>query len=268
MPTKIPTILTFGLISFPIKVVKATETPVEVKNLCVGSNGQPKHDPTPLQAPRKCPHCDEIKDGYVNIVKGIKAGSGYAIDDQGEVNQARTDYSELFKKKVEIVPHAAADFDKHTVASGSTYYVTPEASASEDHYKLLVALIEAHPELAFVTMHTLRSAASLWRVIARDGVLVMEQRQRGDAVKAAPSVGGTSNPALYAMLDGALSTFVQPYDPVNYEDQFSQAVEAIAAKATEVVSVGGPAKTAAPAPVVAVSDDDLMAKLAALSGAA
>ena len=268
MATTQPTMLTFTLLSFPIKLTKATETPVEVKNLCPGSNGKPAHDPKPLVAPRRCPDCGEITDGYANIVKGIKQGSAYAIVTQQEVAQAKADYHEQFKKQVTLVPHDSVDFEKHTVPNGSTYFVTPTSSVSEDHYQLLVTLIQTHPELSFVTMHTLRSAAYQWRMIVRDGVLVMEQRQRGALVKASPSVGGTVNPGLLAVMEGALPTFVQPYDPNGYEDTFLDAIGTLAAKATHVVAASGGKATTAPTPIATVSDDDLMAKLSALSGAA
>lgn len=254
----------FGLVSFPAKLDKATETPVEMKNLCVGQPNQPSHDPTPLTAPRTCAECGPIVDNTV-IVKGIKQGSSYAITTQEKVAEAKIQNTDAYKGKVNLIPHPAADFEAHTAPGRSLYFLTPDPAAV-DHYALMVRLISSHPELSFVSLYTPRSSAGLYRVVVRDGVLVMEERTRGQAIKAAPQVGGTVNDQLYAMLDGVLGTLVTAYDPDAYEDKYAVAVNLLAIQAQDMVSLGKAAT--ADAPTAVSSDDDLMAKLAQLAKAA
>lgn len=255
--------LTFGLISFAAKLDKATETPVEMKNLCIGSNGQPAHDPKPLTAPRKCAECGEITD-YSGVVKGIKSGTTYAITTQDEVAEAKLQNVAQYKGKVAMVPHPVADFEAHTAPGKSLYYVTPDPAAA-DHYRLIVQLVKSHPELAFVSLYTPRSAAGLYQVKVRDDVLVLEERTRGQAMKVAPVVGGTSNAQLYQMLEGVLATFVQPYDPDAYEDTYAAAIAKLADAATDTVHLGSAGASKAEPAAKASSDEDLMAKLAALA---
>jgi non-homologous end joining protein Ku len=254
----------FGLVSFPAKLDKATETPVEMKNLCVGQPQQPPHDPTPLTAPRVCASCGPIVDNTV-IVKGIKQGTTYAITTQESVAEAKIKNTDAYKGKVNLVPHPSSDFEAHTAPGKSLYFLTPDPAAA-DHYALMVRLVSSHPELSFVSLYTPRSAAGLYRVVVRDGVLVLEERTRGQAIKAAPQISGTVNDALYGMLEGVLSTLVQPYDPATYEDQYAVAINRLAVAAQDMVSLGkGPS---AEAPAAVSTDDDLMAKLAALAAQA
>lgn len=251
----------YGLVSFAAGLEKATETAVEMKNLCIGSNGEPAHDPLPLTAPRKCAECGEITD-YTGIVKGIKQGATYAITTQDEVAQAKIANVDQYKGKVSIVPHPAADFEAHTAPGDALYFIKPDAAAA-DHYQLIVRLIEAHPELSFVSLYTPRSAAGLYRVVVRNGVLVLEQRTRGQALKATPTIGGTANDSLFQMLEATLPTFVQAYDPDAYEDTYAAAVAALAASAISTVTLGK--ATDVKPQLAAVTDDDLLSKLAALA---
>ena len=251
----------FGLVSFPAKLDKATETPVEMKNLCVGQPNQPTHDPTPLTAPRTCAECGPIVDNSV-IVKGIKQGSSYAITTQEAVAEAKIQNTDAYKGKVNLVAHPSADFEAHTAPGRSLYYLTPDPAAA-DHYQLVARLIAAHPELSFVSLYTPRSAAGLYRVVVRDGVLVMEERTRGQALKAAPSIGGTVNEQLYGMLEGVLGTLVSAYDPDAYEDKYAVAINMLAVQAQDIVALGKVPAADAPTPVS--SDADLMAKLAELA---
>lgn len=255
--------ITFGLgpVVFPASLDKATETAVELRNLCVGSNGHDAHDPKPLTAPRKCEDCGEITD-YAGVVKGIKQGSSYAIVEQEKVAEARQTNDAQFKGRVNLVPHPRADFEAHTAQGKSLYYVTPDPAAA-NQYAALVELIGNHPELSFVTLYTPRTAAAVYQVVVRDGALMLEERTRGQAMKPAPTPVGMADPQMVQMLDMFLSNLIQPYEPDAYADKYAAAVALLAAEAKDVVTLGSDA--AKPAPVAAVADSDLMAKLAALT---
>lgn len=256
--------LQFGLISIPARTEVATEKAPSFSNLCTGQPGKDKHEPAPLKQPRTCDECGPVVD-YDAIVKGQKNGKTYTIVDPAEIEAAKEKYAGEYKGVINLVPHPASDFLANTAPGDSVHYLTPADKAGEGHYQLLVKLIESHPELAFASLYTPVSATSLYRVTARDGVLVLEKRTRGEAMKPVPSVGGEVNEGLYAMLESTLEQFVTPYDPTAYEDKYGAAVKELLEAGDQVTVAGGGETVATP---VQQSDEDLMAKLKALQEAA
>lgn len=248
--------LQFGLLAIPASAEVATIKMPDMVNLCTGQPGKPDHEHQPLRAPKVCPTCGPVVD-YDVLTKGIKTGSTYTIIEREALTEAKVEYAKEYKKKLTLVPHPAQQFLTATAPGDSLHYLTPADAASADHYQLLVKLIESHPELAFVSLHTPVSATALYRVTVREGVLVMEKRVREGAVKPAPSVGGEVNDALYGVLEMMLDSFVTDYDPDAYEDQYAKAVETML---TEGEQVGG----AVAATSVAVTDDELIKQLRAL----
>lgn len=249
----------YGLINIPARTESATTSRESLTNLCVGQPGHEAHDASPLKRPSKCEVCGPIEDTSA-LVKGRQDGDTYAIVTQEDVAEAKESYAKDYLKRIELVTHPAEEFLAATGPGDTIAYLTPEDAAGADHYQLLVRLIESHPELVFVGLHTPMSATSLYMVTVRDGVLVMSKRTRQQAMKAAPSVGGTVNEALYAMLEGALDSFVVPYDPAAYEDHYDVALRKMLDEADTVAA----STTEATTPVATLSDDDIMAKLAKL----
>lgn len=259
----------YAVVSFAARLEKATESaPVStMKNLCVGQPNRTPHPgtPTPITQPKTCAECGPIVDSSV-IVKGIDLGGGnYSLTTQEKVAEAKTNATAQFKGKVNLVPHDAADYEADTAPGRNLYYVIPDATG-EDSYRLLVEHISEHPEKAFVTMYTPSSVAAPYQVKVRNGVLVMEERVRGQQMRAKPSVGGTANAQFKQMLDMSLDMLTQPYDPDAYEDTYAAAIAKIAAESPDQVSLGQAAST--PTPTVVQSDADLGAKLAELAKAA
>lgn len=256
----------FGLMSIPGRMDGAVEQEEALPNLCKGQPGHDEHDPKPLKAPRVCEKCGPIVENSV-LVKGRKSGSTYTIVEQEPIKEAREEFTRAYLDKIDLVPHPAGPFLAATAPGDKTYYITPEDAGGADHYQLLVRLIEAHPELVFVGLHAMKSASPrthLWLMQVRDGVLVMQKRVREQALKAAPSVGGTVNEALYAVLDATLDQFVVDYDPETYEDGYALAVAKMIEEG-EQVTVDEAKATAAP---VKMSDDELIEKLAKLRSVA
>lgn len=250
--------ITFGLLTIEARRESATQSAATMSNLCQGQPGKAAHDPLPVKAPRRCDGCGEITDPSA-LVKGVKSGSTYTIVDSEELATAKEEYAGQHKGEIKLVPHPASDFLTATAPGDKLDFITPEDAGGADRYQLMVRLVASHPELAFAGLFTPMSKTDLWMLQVRDGVLVMQNRVREQAIKAAPSVGGEVNEALYAMLDGSLDQFVVPYDPEAYEDRYAVAVAAMVAKG-EQVSVD----RAEVATSVQMSDDELMAKLAKL----
>lgn len=251
----------FGLLTVAAKSDVATVKAVTMSNLCVGQPGHDEHTPKPLRAPKTCDDCGVIND-YDVLKKGVKTGQTYTVVDGEGLTEARAEYTQQYKDVLKLVPHPAGPFLTATAPGDSLHYVTPADAAGADHYQLLVRLVAEHPELAFVGLYTPVSATGLYRLLVRDGVLVMEKRVREEGMKPAPSVGGIVNDALYAMLDAGLSMFVTDYSPQAYEDLYAKAVaDALAAGETFSVTAEKAATS------VALSDDELMNALKALQEA-
>lgn len=253
--------LKFGLIGLAVKSEVAIDKPPSFTNLCVGQPGHEKHDPSPRRQPGHCDHCGEITDNTV-LLKGSKQGSTYTLVEQEEVAEAKAEYAEQYKGELNLVPHPSADFMADTGPGKTLHYLTPADTSGEGHYQLLVQLVQSHPELAFASLYTPVSVTGLYMLRARDGVLLLEERTRSQALRPTPSVGGEVNDQLYSMLEAALAMFVQPYDASGYEDKYRTAVDAMLAEG-EQVSVASEEPTALP--LSPFSDADLITKLAALA---
>jgi non-homologous end joining protein Ku len=259
-----PLTLTFGLVSVPVKKQKATEAKTSNVNMCPGLPGHDPHDPIPVTAPKTCQHCGPVGyEDYASLVKGVKNGNSYDVVTQEDVAEVKDKFTKDYKGVINLIPHPAHEFLEQTGQGEQINYLTPD-KGGEAHYALMAKLIESHPELAFVALHTPTSATSLFVVRAHNGVLVMEQRTRTQDLKPAPVVAGEVNEQLYAMLESFLPTQVTAYDPSAYEDKYATALKALAAASSVAVSVRGEAATPA-TPIQ--SDDDLMAKFAALKAA-
>lgn len=255
--------INYGLLSIPCKYEPATVRDEGMKNLCVGQPGHPAHDATPLTMPKTCKSCGEITD-FTVIKKGIKQGSTYAVVEQQDVADAKKQNVDLYKHKLDLVPVPAADFLLATSTGKSINYVTP-AAGSEDHYALLAKLVEDHPERAFVGQYTPVSRAGLYRLTARGGVLVLEERTREQSMKPLPEVGGSVNEPMYDLLEATMDKMDQPYDPDTFEDKYALAVAEMAINAQDMVAIGKDTSKATTKATVPASDADLMAKLQALA---
>lgn len=253
-------IVSMGLVTFPAKLDVARESKPETRNLCVGQPGKPAHDPTLLKQPSMCPECEEITDRSV-LVKGVKQGNAYAIINQDDVKEAKADTSALYKGKIDLIGCPASEFLAKTAAGKSLYYVHP-TPGTEDNYQMVRQLVEKHPEVSFNGYYTPVSAAGLYVLTARGGVLCMEERTNEQGLKALPTIGGTVGP-MYDLLEAVLDKMVVPYDPDVYEDKYALKLAELALNATDSVTVS--TGTKATTPLAAVPDTDLAEKLRALA---
>lgn len=252
--------VSMGLVTFPAKLDVARERAPETRNLCVGQPGKAAHDATLLKQPSTCDSCGEVTDRSV-LVKGVKQGNTYAIIKQDDVKEAKADTSALYKGKIDLIGCPASDFLAKTAAGKGLYYVLP-TPGTEDNYQMIRQLVEKHPEVAFNGYYTPVSAAGLYVLSARGGVLCMEERTNEQALKALPTVGGTVGP-MYDLLEAVLDKMVVPYDPDAYEDKYALKLAELAINATDSVTVSTGTKTATP--VAAVPDTDLAEKLRQLA---
>lgn len=244
----------FGLMNLSCRREGAVETTVELKNLCIGAEGN-AHDPMPLkQNPSFCPTCAEGR-----VVKGHGSKDSWTILTSEQVEALQNNKQEFSEhQSLKLVAHPAADFLTATAPGEGVYYVTPEPNEA-DHYALLVSLIQRHPELTFAGLLSLSTGgkAKLWALTVREGVLVLTERVREQALRPVPAPVGEVDEKLLAMVEGALEHFTTPYSAEDYEDRYEAAVR-------EAVDAGEAVTSDGATPVAKVSTEELMAKLAAL----
>lgn len=256
----------FGLMTLAAKMEGAIDKPPSFSNLCQGQPGHEPHDPKPLKAPRRCDDCGEITDTTV-LVKGIRQGKTYTIVEQAEIAEAKEKYTAEYKGALNLVPHPAREFLDATAPGESVHYLTPADKSGENVYQMLRRVVEEHPDVVLVSLYTPVSATSLYMLTVRNGVLVLEQRTRTQALKPAPSVGGeVTNEKLYKMLEGTVEAMLTPYNPDDYEDGYRNAIRDIAASRDAVTVSTGSGKTAAV--VASDTEETLLAKLRLVAGAA
>lgn len=251
--------LQLGMVAIALKSEVAVEKAPETRNMCVGQPDKDAHEAMLIVAPKSCTACGEITD-YAALVKGVKQGSSYAIITQEDVADAKEEYASEYKGVLNLVAHPSAQFLAETGPGDTLHYLTPADTASENRYKVMVKLVQSHPELTFASLHTPSSATALFMLRVRDGVLVMEKRTRSQALKPTPSVGGEVNDVMYAQLEGMLPMFVTDYDADAYEDKYGLALAEMVANADTVTAAGTePTKATAPA---MFTDEELTAALA------
>lgn len=216
-----------GLMNLAVKLEVAVEKPVSFSNLCPGQPGHEPHDPSPLRMPKRCDQCGDITDTTV-LVKGIKQGKSYVVVSQEEVAEQKEKFSAEYKGVLDLVPHPAQDFLTATAPGESIHYVTPADQAGANVYQMLVKLVAEHSDVAFAALYTPVSVTGLYMLAVRNGVLVLEQRTRTQALKPAPSVGGKVDDQLYKMLAATMDALMLPYDADAYEDGYAKAVAEMA----------------------------------------
>lgn len=248
MPARNITV-TFAALSFPGKVAKATDEDQSLSNFCTGQ-GDVTHDPSPVKSPSTCVHCGVLPsyEGAQGIVKGIKEGEHtFRILDAEELADIQGKYAGQYKAVIELIPHPAADIMENTAPGKSVNFLTPNGQHGANQYRALVNVIEEHPELAFVGLHTPVSRTHLWHVRVHKGVLLMEERVREDMMRQVPEVSGEVNDKVESMvgwLELLLPELVTPYSKDDYEDTYAAALLAVRGNST-VVAMGDTAEKVA-----------------------
>ena len=248
-------------LTIPAKLDVATIPQESFKSLCVGQQGKPAHDPVAITAPKTCAKCGTIAD-YASLKKGRPAGDGFVVLEQTEVADARS-HDALHKGKVQLTPVEAEDFFGNT-AQGEKLYVVHVEPAAADQYAMLVAAVESHPELAWISQYAPRTRAGLFVARVREGVLLLEERVRHENLKALPAAQGTADPTTLGLLEKALPSLVGKFDPANYADKFAEQINALVAS-KQATAAGAVPQVATPVAAPPGSAGDLLSKLQALA---
>lgn len=244
--------LSFGLITASVSVQAALDPKTKTGNVMVCDAG---HEPLQIRQPRVCDQCGEVP--FQQLKKARPVDGGLVLLEKEDLAEAASDAT-AFKKRAGVTAHPAEQVQIQTSTGEKLYYLVPD-KGHEQAYSTLRALVRNHPELAFVTQWTPRSALGQFQLIVHDDVLAFQERtEAGANLRPAPVVSAEENEALVGLAEQVLSLpgSVSEYDPATYRDHFEERIAAlistkdvVAAGKTETSSVAAPA--------------DLMAKLAA-----
>lgn len=251
-----------GLVTASCSINGAVEKAAGNVTVCCGS--LTPHDPSRISQVNRCSTCGDVS--YTSLQKAREVGDGLVLLTAEEITEAKGD-ADKYKTQVALTPHPAATVYARTAPGEKAYYVTPDPG-HEVAYDVLRTMILDAPELAYVGLWTPRSNAAQFRVIIRDGCLMMTELVREQAIKAAPVVTAEAPAAMKNMAAQvlALPGVVTDYDPDTYADRYEDNIQALLAT-KQVVSTGG--TTAAPVtPSIPASQAAAMAQLEAMLAAA
>jgi non-homologous end joining protein Ku len=245
--------LSFGLIATSVDLTSALDRISGTGNVLVCDAG---HDPRRITMAKSCPECGEVPAQQLKHARPVEGGLVLLTDE--DLAEASADAAG-FKKVASVTAHPAPQVEVLTSVGEKMYFLVPQRG-HEAPFAALLALVDAHPELAFMTQWTPRSAASQFRLRSFGGTLVFQERTRTGQVREAPVLNLGDNAPLVALAEQflAMPGMVSDYDPATYADTFRAKLDAIVAS-KDVIPTSEGAATAA-VPVAGVTD--LMAKLA------
>lgn len=236
--------LSLGLLTASVKLSAAVASkPRSEANVMVCDTG---HAARQIRAPRVCDECGgEVP--FQQLKKARPVEGGLVVLDDEDLAELKKD-AERFKARASITAHPAEQVALLTGVGDKMYFLHPERG-HEAAYATFLALVEAHPELAFVTQWTPRSAVAHFQVFARDGVLMFQERTRAGTLREAPELDLEVDTELVSLAEQMLERAVSDYDPATYADSAAEKIAAIVAT-KEVVPVAAEETPAAAATVV------------------
>lgn len=164
-----------------------------------------------------------------------KGDAGTAIMVDGELLPAPPeDVAEATKTAgvrdlIGLTVHPAAQVEAHTFASGNIYRLRPRDN--EANYALIRELVSTLPETAFLCEVTNKGATLLYRLVTRDGWLVLAELVRPDRIHELEELPEMAfDPRLLEMGRDLAASMGEPFHPADYVDRRKARLEALAAR--------------------------------------
>lgn len=207
-------ILTFGMVSIPVKVYAATE------NKDISFNQLHRDCKSRIKEHRFCPTCDR-KIEYEEIEKGYEYSKGqYVIIGKDDLEKLPLPN----KDAIEISSFVQSD-DIDPVYYDKAYYIEPEEAARKPFVLFMKAIQEKG--VCAVAKITLRSKERLCCLRPLDGTLMMNTLLYPDEIrvergKPLPDVA-VSDKEL-AMANGLIDLMTSDYQPDVYKDHYREAL--------------------------------------------
>ena len=240
--------VSFGLVNVPVRLFSATENhDVQFRQVHEKDGGR-------IRYKRVCA-IDGEEVPYSDIAKGYEAADGQMVvlsDDDMKSLPSRSTKEISIEK---FVPSEQIDpllFDK-------SYYLEPDKTGLKP-YVLLRDALEKADRMALVTV-SVRSRMTLAVLRVRDGVIVLQTLLWADEVRA-PEFESLSEETHatakeLAMASSLVDSLSGDYEPDEFEDDYSEAVEALVSSKIE----GGEITTTPEAEGEATEVVDLLAAL-------
>ncbi len=210
--------VSFGLVNVPIRLYSATENhDVQFRQVHREDGGRIKYQ-------RVCSIDGELV-SYDDIAKGYETEDGemVVLTDEDFKDLPATSSKEISVEK--FVPAEEID----PIYLDKSYYLEPDKSATKP-YILLRDALETENRMAVVTV-SIRTRMTMAVLRVREGVIVMQTMLWPDEVRKPDFANlGEDAKATKRELDMAkllIEQLAGDYDPDEYEDDYSKAVEAL-----------------------------------------
>jgi len=223
--------VSFGLVNVPVKLYSATEDhDISFRQVHREDGGQ-------IRYKRVC-SIDGEEVSYDDIAKGYQTDDGQmvVITDEDLKTLPSQASKEIGVEK--FVPVEQID----PMLLDKAYYLEPEKGAAKA-YALLRDALEAADRMALVTV-AIRSRMNMAVLRVRDGIIVLQTMLWPDEIRSADfaklgDVGSATEREL-AMANMLIESLAGDYEPEEFEDDYTQAVEAMVTAKLE----GGEVKAA------------------------
>jgi hypothetical protein len=226
--------VSFGLVSFPVDLVSAIET----KRTKARTASRTMICPTceaagtlqPLRQVFQCSHDDQH--GPIS-----KNDAGTAIEVEGELRKAdptavaEAAQVEGIRDVIALTVHPAEQVEGCTFPSGNIYRLRPRGN--EAHYGLVLNLVHDRTK-AFVCEVTNKGATLLYRLVERDGMLLLTELVRPERITDPfPLPDVSFDWRLLATGESLVESMCEPFFPDDWADRRKAKLVALAAKLEE-----------------------------------
>lgn len=192
-----------------------------------------EHPASKIRQVTSCPACsNRDRDTFR---KGKERGGEVVLVDKDKYAAVKA-RDEEYAGKLEVSVVEADD--EQMVPIGSKYYLGTK-SRTGTGYPLLAALIRKRPKLAFLAELSTGGAPRLFRLFESDGVIVMRELARPEALREAPSIAaGTIRPEVLERAEELVDMSVVPFDPHKYRNVHAETVATLVDEAQPATATG------------------------------
>lgn len=215
-----------------------------------------------------CPTCGTVKRNTLG--KAVEITEDQLVPFTAPEIDALKDDEARYKGQMMLTAHPLAEVADKTERSGTTYVLVPSAKKGvadqSAFYAVLIALLEATPDVAYMARYTVTSRAAIYKLRLHGGVILADQMVPTDEYAELPEVTLPEVPAaMLAMVSDYAKAYITPFDPKAYENEYAARLTAAIA-AREAVEAGQAATAAGVTPIAAPSADPFAAMMAAMQG--
>ncbi len=217
--------ISFGLVTIPVSLSRATETAeVAFRLLCGACH-------TPIQNRRWCPR-EERTVEWGEVVRGFEVDKGEYVPLSDQDLERLPLPSAQTIEILEVVPDAEID---GTVYLDQAYYVEPRGAAALRPYLLLQAVL-GRGQRSAVGKLAMRTREHLCRIRAGQAGLLLDTLHWAHEVREAPEVKAPASAAALSrreleLAKALLDNLSGSFDPGRYHDDYREALlKVVAAK--------------------------------------